>query len=330
MPPPTGPKKTSSSALLDPYALIENSVIRDPNGKIKAIKHFPSFANAVVAVIDHAKTLSSALQIVRYLAGAELIFADQGDFERVADQFGIFNALCSVQELVDRNLVKNSLGAKQFFIFVDAIVILVKDRRASQAIKDRADAKKREEVRHVRDRGHDRDGDSDVEMLKEDMATILDRLDVLAIDIAILQSGAEDGPDSKKLKPSVPSYRPGTAFVFSLLKQVDALLEAGGKASKDMLQDYSEVLEQTACQQLFNLDIAQQACKQLIDRRESVRTALDNQDLEKTGILIRDLQVSKAHINSMKARADEAFETAIAGPSNSKSDLIAMAIEDTI
>ncbi|KAG6913312.1 hypothetical protein DXG01_007826 [Tephrocybe rancida] len=352
MPPPTGPKKTSPlSSTADPYALIEAAIIRDPNGKIKAVKHYPSFANAVVLLVEHAKTLGSALQIVRYVAGAEIVCASpllgilpnplSGDF---------YNALLSIQEVIDRNLAKNSMGAKQFLVFADAIVTIIKDRRVAQAVKDRAEAKKRDEVRFVRDRGRDRDGDSDVEMLSvsaicpskrkaadvshillgEDMAAILDRLDILAIDVDVLQSGAEDGPDAKFLKPSVPSYRPGTAFVFTLIKNVDTLLETGGKASKEMLKEYSDVLEQTACQQLFNLDIAQQACKQLIDRRESVRTLLDNQAVEKTGILIRDLQVSKECLDGLKLSTSQAFETAMAGPSNTKGDTVDMAIEETI
>ncbi|KAG6914080.1 hypothetical protein DXG01_002534 [Tephrocybe rancida] len=347
MPPPTGPKKTPSA--IDPYALIENNVIRDPQGKVKAIKHYPGLANALVLLIERAKTLDSPLQVVRYLAGAELAFTDQGDFERMADQYGgFFNALLSIQDVVDRNLVKNSMGARQFLLFVDAIVAIIKDRRAVQATKDRAEAKRRDDARVVRDRG--RDGDSDIEMLsvstirpskrkatdvstsfsEADMANVLDRIDVLSIDIAVLQSGAEEGPDAKFLKPSVPSYRPGTAFVFSLIKNVDTLLETGGKASKEMLKEYSEVLEQAACQQLFNLDIAQQACKQLIDRRESVRTLLDNQAVEKTGILIRDLQVSKERLDGLKSGTSQAFETTVAGPSNTKGDAIDMAIEETI
>ncbi|KAG6914760.1 hypothetical protein DXG01_015499 [Tephrocybe rancida] len=338
MAPPTGPKKTSpSSSPPDPYALIEAAVIRDPNGKIKAVKHYPSFANAIVLLVEHTKTLGSALQIVHYLAGAEIIHP--GDWERIADQYGgFYNALLSIQDVIDRNLTKTSMGAKQFLVFADAIVTIIKDRRVAQAVKDRAEAKKHDKVQFVRDRGHDRDRDSDVEMLSvsaihpskckaadvspifqgEDMAAILDRLDILAIDVAVLQSGAEDA-----------SYRPGTAFVLSLLKSVDALLEMGGKASKEMLKEYSEVLEQTTCQQLFNLDIISQACKQLIDRRETVRILLNNQDLEKTGILIRDLQVSKEHLGSSKSNTD-AFETLVAGPSGSKSDPVAMAIEETL
>ncbi|KAG6913361.1 hypothetical protein DXG01_007381 [Tephrocybe rancida] len=328
MPPPTGPKKISSSAV-DPYALIENNVIHDPQGKVKAIKHYPGLANALVLLIEPAKTLDSPLQVVCYLAGAELVFTDQGDFERMADQYGgFFNALLSIQEVIDHNLMKNSMGTKQFLIFVDAIVAIIKDHCAVQAMKDCAEAKKREDARIVRDCG--RDGDSDIKMLKADMATIFDRLDILCIDVAVLQSGAEDGPNAKFLKPSVPSYRPGTVFVFSLIKNVDMLLETGGKVSKEMLKEYSDVLEQAACQQLFNLDIAQQACKQLIDRRESVRTLLDNQAIKKTGILIRDLQVSKEHLDSLKSNTSQAFETTVAGPSNTKGDTIDMAIEETI
>ncbi|KAH0585260.1 hypothetical protein H2248_008502 [Termitomyces sp. 'cryptogamus'] len=65
-----------------------------------------------------------------------------------------------------------------------------------------------------------------------------------------------------------------------------------GKVSHSTLCDYAQALNQTACQQLFALDIAQQLCKQLIARHEAVKTTLDDQDIADTGILICDLQVA--------------------------------------
>ena len=60
----------------------------------------------------------------------------------------------------------------------------------------------------------------------------------------------------------------------------------------DTLRDYSASLEQTACPQLFALDISQQLCKQLIARREAVCKLLDSQEVCAAGVLIRDLQVT--------------------------------------
>ena len=60
----------------------------------------------------------------------------------------------------------------------------------------------------------------------------------------------------------------------------------------DTLCNYSSSLEQTACQQLFALDISQQLCKQLIARREAVCKLLDSQEVCAAGVLIRDLQVT--------------------------------------
>ena len=60
----------------------------------------------------------------------------------------------------------------------------------------------------------------------------------------------------------------------------------------DTLCDYFTALEQTACQQLFALDISQQLCKQLIACREAICKLLDSQEVCATGMLIRDLQVT--------------------------------------
>ena len=60
----------------------------------------------------------------------------------------------------------------------------------------------------------------------------------------------------------------------------------------DTLRNYSMALEQTACQQLFALNISQQLCKQLIARCKAVCKLLDSQEVCATGMLIHDLQVT--------------------------------------
>ncbi|KAG5329855.1 hypothetical protein C0989_009234 [Termitomyces sp. Mn162] len=104
----------------------------------------------------------------------------------------------------------------------------------------------------------------------------------------------EVAPEAKKphLHPSIASYRPDGSCTQALLDKTNHILAKDGKVSHSMLCDYAQALNQTACQQLFALDIAQQLCKQLIARRKAVRTALNNHDIADTGILIRDLQVT--------------------------------------
>ncbi|KAG6875537.1 hypothetical protein C0992_003431, partial [Termitomyces sp. T32_za158] len=103
------------------------------------------------------------------------------------------------------------------------------------------------------------------------------------------------------------TYRPGHSFAFKLLKQTDELLEKHTDFTKEHLAEYSRVLEQTAYFQLFSLDIAFQACKQLLDRRESLRTVLDEHEVDK----IRDLQVSKEN-NPM--HVDDASDIEVSEP----------------
>ncbi|KAG6846155.1 hypothetical protein H0H93_015689, partial [Arthromyces matolae] len=70
--------------------------------------------------------------------------------------------------------------------------------------------------------------------------------------------------------PSQATYRPGTIGANQLLKLVDNLLSQSGKLPKFKLQEYLNVLEYTAIQQLFALDIAQQLCRSLLARYNGV------------------------------------------------------------
>ena len=56
MSPPSGPKKTLLPQ--DPYSLIEAAVIHNSSQQIKAFKHLPSFASAIVRLADNVKGYS--------------------------------------------------------------------------------------------------------------------------------------------------------------------------------------------------------------------------------------------------------------------------------
>ncbi|KAG6914156.1 hypothetical protein DXG01_002048 [Tephrocybe rancida] len=316
MGPPSGPKKSLTP--VDYFGLVEHSVIRDPQFWIKAIKSYPNFAEGFIR------------------GSMELVFSDQGDFHCITEQAGLFLALCSAKEMIDRSGLKPFGSLKHFCTFMDAILKIIKDNRAAQAAHDHANEnllclhqdKKREECH-----AHEADCDSDVEMTNVDLLLILDHLDNLTLSVAKLKSGTEDSPSPKKPKvsPSISSYCPGNSFALSLVKDMDTMLETSGKVSKEMLKDYLVVLEQAACQQLFTLDIAQQICKQLVDHHEAVRAALYDQDLEKAGFLIRDLQVSKDCLKDLKPiSSDDAADMEISGPSSSRIDAINAAIEEAI
>ncbi|KAG6885210.1 hypothetical protein C0992_005335, partial [Termitomyces sp. T32_za158] len=132
------------------------------------------------------------------------------------------------------------------------------------------------------------------------LGLILDRLDHLSLDVSQLKTNLDDISEFKKPKvafpsmlPSIPTYCPGSSAAFKLIKQTDEFLGQHGTLSKEQLTEYAQVLEQTAYFQLFSLDIAYQACKQLLDCRERLRAAVDDGEVAATGVLIRNLQVSK-------------------------------------
>ncbi|KAG6871859.1 hypothetical protein C0992_010223 [Termitomyces sp. T32_za158] len=288
MSPPTGPRRNSASAK-DVHQCLEELLIRDSNSNIKAVKHFPSMAEALVKLMDEARSQGTNAQATRFVGMSDLSFTDQADFERIADQAALFAPLHLFQDkVVDRSLTLR--GITLWNKFADAIVKIVLDRRAVQAARARAIATQKRpaaDVRRTRERPSDPEPDRSAPVLS---------LGKRKADDANL----DDPSEAKKSKtmfpstlPSVPTYRPGSSAAFKLIKQTDDFLGQHGSLSKEQLTEYAQVLEQTAYFQLFSLDIAFQACKQLLDRRERLRAAVDDGEVATTGVLIRDLQVSE-------------------------------------
>ncbi|KAG5348861.1 hypothetical protein C0989_007696 [Termitomyces sp. Mn162] len=322
MSPPTGPKNPVSS---DPYSLLENSVYRDKTQRIKGIRHYPAFVSAITRLAEEAKAKGSPVLVARHVGAAELVFTDQSDFEHISQQSGIYEALYGVQELIDRSLAQSSATIKNWCIFADTILKIIKDRRVKEAAdraakeaKERAETRRRDDARKARERRQERD--SDVEMMSVSSPRPSKRKPNDHV--------PEAAPEAKKprLHPSVASYRPDGSCAQALLDKTDRILAKDGKVSRSTLRDYAQALDQTACQQLFALDIAQQLCKQLIARREAVRTALDDHDIADTGILIRDLQVAS---DSQLPVITENSSIEVSG-TDPKADEVANAIEATL
>ncbi|KAG6875786.1 hypothetical protein C0992_002336 [Termitomyces sp. T32_za158] len=286
--PPTGPKNPASS---DPYSLLENSVFCDKDQRIKAIRHFSAFASAIISLAEEAKAKGSPVLVSRHVGAAELVFSDQADFDRISQQPGLYDALYGVQELINRNLAQSSATIKNWCIFADSILKIVKDRRikeaAEQAVKEakeRAETRRHEDARRARERRQERD--SDVEMMSVSSPHPSKR--------KANDPVPDTAPKTKKprLQPSLVSYRPDGSAAQTLLDNINKLLATEGKVSVATLHEYSRALEDSACQQLFALDMAQQLCKQLIARRKAIRTTLDNQEVVNTGVLISELKVA--------------------------------------
>ncbi|KAH0578578.1 hypothetical protein H2248_003723 [Termitomyces sp. 'cryptogamus'] len=322
MSPPTGPKNPVSS---DPYSLLENSVYRDKTQRIKGIRHYPAFVSAITRLAEEAKAKGSPVLVARHVGAAELVFTDQSDFEHISQQSGIYEALYGVQELIDCSLAQSSATIKNWCIFANTILKIIKDRRVKEAAdraakeaKERAETRRRDDAHKARERRQEHD--SDVEMMSVSSPRPSKRKPNDHV--------PEAAPEAKKprLHPSVASYRPDGSCAQALLDKTDRILAKDGKVSRSTLCDYAQALDQTACQQLFALDIAQQLCKQLIARREAVRTALDDHDIADTGILIRDLQVAS---NSQLPVITENSSIEVSG-TDPKADEVANAIEATL
>ncbi|KAG6894752.1 hypothetical protein C0992_004835 [Termitomyces sp. T32_za158] len=263
---PTGPRRNSTPAK-DVHQCLEELLIHDSNSNIKAVKHFPSMAEALVKLMDEARSQGTNVQATRFVGMSNLSFSDQADFDRIADQVVLFAPLQGFQDKVaDRSLSLH--GVTLWNKFADAIVKIVLDRCAVQAARARAIATQKRPAIDVR-RTHERPSDSE-----------LDR------SAPVLSLGKHNADD-------VTTYRPGSSAAFKLIKQTDDFLGQHGSLSKEQLTEYAQVLEQTAYFQLFSLDIAFQACKQLLDRRKRLRAAIDNGDVATTSVLIHDLQVSE-------------------------------------
>ncbi|KAG5331655.1 hypothetical protein C0989_007693 [Termitomyces sp. Mn162] len=285
MSPPTGPKNPVSS---DPYSLLENSVYQDKTQHIKGIRHYPVFVSAIIQLAEEAKAKGSPVLVAHHVGAAELVFTDQSNFKHISQQFGIYEALYGVQELIDHSLAQTIISKKlltelprklknvlrYFLLFFSQLY----SHFSQTCCHDDACKACKLCQKH----------DSDVEMMT--------------------------------------SYHPDGSCAQALLDKTDCILAKDGKVPHSTLRDYAQALDQTACQQLFALDIAQQLCKQLIARCKAVRTALDDHDIADTGILIRDLQVT-SDLQLPAITENSSIEVSGTDP---KVDKVANAIEATL
>ncbi|KAH0589250.1 hypothetical protein J132_03852 [Termitomyces sp. J132] len=289
MSPLTGPKNPVSS---DPYSVLENSVYWDKTQCIKGIRHYPVFVSAITQLAEEAKAKGSPVLVACHVGAAELVFTDQSNFKHISQQSGIYEALYGVQELIDCSLTQSSTTIKNWCIFADTILKIIKDHHVKEVAKE---AKEHAKTHHCDDahKAHKccQEHDSDMEMMKMHINKLFT---CFLLFLLSPQPMPEVAPEAKKphLQPSIASYYPDSSCTQALLDKTDCILAKDGKVSHSTLCDYTQTLNQTACQQLFALDITQQLCKQLIAHHEAVKTALDNQDIADTSILIHDLQVA--------------------------------------
>ncbi|KAH0589962.1 hypothetical protein H2248_000145 [Termitomyces sp. 'cryptogamus'] len=323
MSPPTGPKNPVSS---DPYSLLENSVYRDKTQRIKGIRHYPAFVSAITRLAEEAKAKGSPVLVARHVGAAELTSPISSTFlnNRASTKpYTAFrnSSIAALHSLLPLSRIGEKLPTEPPKRLKNVLRFAL--HFSSRLYSDASQTRRRDDARKARERRQERD--SDVEMMKMQINELFTRFSLFSLSH---QHVPEAAPEAKKprLHPSVASYRPDGSCAQALLDETDRILAKDGKVSRSTLRDYAQALDQTACQQLFALDIAQQLCKQLIARREAVRTALDDHDIADTGILIRDLQVAS---DSQLPVITENSSIEVSG-TDPKADEVANAIEATL
>ncbi|KAG6874444.1 hypothetical protein C0992_007699 [Termitomyces sp. T32_za158] len=140
----TGPHK-APPASCDPHQAVEENFIRNDDSFICAVKNYPSLADALIHLLQEARSQGPPAQATRFIGMTDLAFVDHFDFERIADQANFYGPLQHFQnKIIDRSIILRSV--KLWNIFVDRIVSIVNARHAAQAEKARqAELKGRQE-----------------------------------------------------------------------------------------------------------------------------------------------------------------------------------------
>ncbi|KAG6884906.1 hypothetical protein C0995_009765 [Termitomyces sp. Mi166 len=292
---PTGPCKTQNSVVVKPphpsfatetvattppnnYGLLKCACRRDNNQLIVGVTLFPLFAQALIDLLGSAKVFpGTGVDRARFLGTLQLRFSDQADFSRIADQQGLYEALVSMMQCLDRGAADDSLNVKAFFSFADAIIRIETNRH---------EACKRE-VEEL----HRRTKNKDVDMLGLLSAHSTKRK-------ANADPNGKPKPKKVKVSPALGDHSPGSDAVLALLSQVDATLEAtqltedGAAVPYPELQKHCDAVDLAAQHQLIFLDLSLQTFKMILEHLDHLNKALGPSDVEQTGAQFRELQVS--------------------------------------
>ncbi|KAG5331653.1 hypothetical protein C0989_007697 [Termitomyces sp. Mn162] len=271
----------------DNFALLQRSVKRDAQQVILAVLQLPLFAQAIIGFCRVAAGMTGTrADRAQYLGTMQLRFADQANFPRIAKQKGLFDSLTTTLPVINRNVANNSTDVQSFLTFADAILQIEKNHREVQRQWE-AEVQCQQEAEELKWRTQDQD--------------------VNMLGLPLIRSGKRrantepDGkPKPKKLKvlPAFSNLKPGSEAVLLLLGQVNAALETVQLADNDALlpradlQKHREAVQLAAQQQLYSLDIALQVYKLISVRLARLDKTLGPSDVERTGDLLSDLQVS--------------------------------------
>ncbi|KAG6848543.1 hypothetical protein H0H93_016086 [Arthromyces matolae] len=286
----------ATASFNDSIALVNKAVLRDPKTDvIKAIKFPGSFRDSLELLCNQLPKLGAPAVVTANLARANLVFLDDFDFHRISELSGVEEALNTGLVAIDTELAVHMAGAQGFVDFAHAVLELIKKRQAvalkAKEKAERAERRKAKEEEAARLAQLDEDVDmtsaslpsfkkrkSNDVSLSDSLPLLIDLLRDLSIDFSIPKATHEDPlpPDAKRLKFSAPTYRPGTVGANQLLKLVDNVIGERSRFPKIKLQEFLNVLEYTAIQQMFALDISQQICRALLTRHKGISQRLQS------------------------------------------------------
>ncbi|KAG6808918.1 hypothetical protein H0H92_002374 [Tricholoma furcatifolium] len=169
------------------------------------------------------------------------------------------------------------------------------------------------------------------------MSLLLARLDQLSLTVSLLQTSNDDGPAPKKAKiqPSLSEHKPDSSGVLDLITRVDAILgsRSNGCLSRNDLEEYADALKNAVTMQYFKLDMLNETCQVLVDRLHKVQAALGSEEVESTGVRLKDLCVSDKGKGKSKAKNSDSIvidSDSELVASSSKNGEVEAAIEATI
>ncbi|KAG6893310.1 hypothetical protein C0992_010517 [Termitomyces sp. T32_za158] len=154
---PTAPRKAGNKAVCmvittppasppNPFSNLKQSLKRDKNQVILAVLLRPMFASAMISICGTARAFpGSGGDRARFIGTTQLRFADQADFERLADQRGLVDALLATLPTLDRRVAEDAPDVKAFFTFADTLVQIETNRREAQRKRELEEQRRQQE-----------------------------------------------------------------------------------------------------------------------------------------------------------------------------------------
>ncbi|KAG6914051.1 hypothetical protein DXG01_002742 [Tephrocybe rancida] len=316
--PPTGPKKTTPPTPhiveCDVHGPLQKGITRK-DGVIDLICHLPSYAGHLIDACNEARKEGTPRHVAMFMSSLPDVTLDPIWLGHLADQNRLTEAIEGVLGVADRSFVDTSTVFKSWCILGDGISKITKDRRRAQAARNRAEAQAKRNEAHR----HRLDSDGDIEMSTNSPVRVSKR-----------KANGNVSTVSPLMLLHSTSFEPGNVAALALVKEVGTTLERTGTVTVEELTTYSDILATTAVHQVFELDLAHQIYKCVLQCREAVLRELAVWSMENTSVQLSHLNVASG--SQVPAAADKDMNpdlsdgTGAAGPSDEVAVAIASAL----